>query len=80
MSGTFIIDEHNVVLNADELDDGSAVINIDYVDNGDIVQTGGYIIVRNEDGFIITTVINANGDVVQETVVELRRMLVQEDE
>ncbi len=40
----------------DELDDGSLCINFDLLDDDDtLMNTGGYILVRQEDeGFVIT--------------------------
>ena len=79
MSGQFIIDECNIELNPDQLDDGSGVINIDYVEDGQVTSTGGYVMVRNEDGEIVVTIIDAHGDLVWETAVSNKRMLIQSE-
>jgi hypothetical protein len=43
------------IMTGDQLDDGSLVINFDQQDDDVIVNTGGYVMVRQEDdGFIIT--------------------------
>lgn len=80
MSGQFIIDECNIELNPDQLDDGSGVINIDYVEDGQVTSTGGYVMVRSEDNFIVVTIIDANGDLVWENAIPNRRMLIQSEE
>ena len=79
MSGQFIIDECNIELNPEQLDDGSAVVNVDYVEDGQVTVTGGYVIVRNEDGKIAVTIIDARGDLVWETAVSNKRMLIQSE-
>lgn len=42
------------IMSNDQLDDGSLVVNFDMQDDGTIVNTGGYVQVRQEDkGFYI---------------------------
>ena len=54
------------IMTGDQLDDGSQVINFDLVDDDEIVQTGGYVMVRQEDdGFVIVSV-DGEGNVVNE--------------
>jgi hypothetical protein len=54
------------IMNSEQLDDGSQVINFDLVDDDEIVQTGGYVMVRQElIGFIITA-FDGEGNVVSD--------------
>lgn len=53
-------------MNSEQLDDGSQVINFDLVDDDEVVHTGGYVIVRQEDEGFIITAIDAEGYVVNE--------------
>ena len=55
-------------MTTDELDDGSCVINFDQQDDGSIVNTGGYVIVRQEDNGFVITAIDGQGDVVNQYV------------
>lgn len=52
-------------MNSEQLDDGSQVINFDLVDD-EVVHTGGYVIVRQEDEGFIITAIDGQGYVVNE--------------
>lgn len=52
-------------MNSEQLDDGSQVINFDLVDD-EVVHTGGYVIVRQEDDGFIITAIDGQGYVVNE--------------
>lgn len=54
------------IMSAEQLDDGSMVINFDQEDDNGICNTGGYVIVsQDEDGFHIRC-INGQGDCVNE--------------
>lgn len=54
------------IMNSEQLDDGSQVINFDLVDDDEVVHTGGYVMVRQEDdGFVIVS-IDGEGNVVNE--------------
>lgn len=58
-----------IIMTGDQLDDGSQVINFDLQDDeGSIVNTGGYVIVRQEDEGFVISCINGQGDVVNEYV------------
>jgi hypothetical protein len=54
------------IMSGDQLDDGSLVINFDQQDDNGICNTGGYVIVRQEDTGFIITCINGQGDIVNE--------------
>jgi hypothetical protein len=54
------------ILTRDELDDGSLVINFDQHDDGSIVNTGGYVMVRQEDDGFIITAFDGQGNLVNE--------------
>ena len=54
------------IMTGDELDDGSLVINFDMQDDDVIVNTGGYVIVSQEDNGFNIRCINGQGDVVNE--------------
>ena len=57
------------IMNGEQLDDGSQVINFDLVDDDEVVHTGGYVIVRQEDeGFVITS-FDGEGNVINEHTV-----------
>lgn len=58
------------IMTGDELDDGSLVINFDMQDDNGICNTGGYVMVRQEDeGFIIST-FDGQGNLVNEYVMD----------
>lgn len=59
------------IMTGDQLDDGSQVINFDMQDDeGSIVNTGGYVLVMQEDnGFYIKT-FDGQGNLVNEYVME----------
>lgn len=53
-------------MTGEKLDDGSMVINFDLMYDDEIVQTGGYVMVRQEDdGFVITS-FDGEGNVINE--------------
>jgi hypothetical protein len=56
------------IMTGDQLDDGSLVINFDQQDDNGICNTGGYVIVRQEEEGFIITAIDGQGDVVNEYV------------
>ena len=56
------------IMTGDELDDGSLVINFDQQDDGSIVNTGGYVMVSQDDTGFIITAIDGQGDVVNQYV------------
>ena len=57
-------------MNSDQLDDGSLVINFDKQDENGICNTGGYVLVRQEEeGFIIST-FDGQGELVNEYVMD----------
>ena len=56
------------IMTGDELDDGSLVINFDQHDDGSIVNTGGYVMVSQDDTGFIITAIDGQGDVVNQYV------------
>lgn len=53
-------------MSGEQLDDGSLVINFDMSDDDEIVQQGGYVIVRQEDSGYSIACVNAQGDIVNE--------------
>jgi hypothetical protein len=54
------------IMTPDELDDGSCVINFDQQDDGSIVNTGGYVMVSQDDTGFIITAIDGQGNVVNQ--------------
>jgi hypothetical protein len=60
------------IMTGDQLDDGSLVINFDQQDDNGICNTGGYVIVRQEDEGFIITAIDGQGDVVNEYVMSYK--------
>jgi len=54
------------IMTGDQLDDGSLVINFDQQDDDIIVNTGGYVMVRQEDDGFIITAFDGQGNVVNE--------------
>mgnify|MGYP006921297664 CR=1 FL=1 len=54
------------IMTTDELDDGSCVINFDQQDDGSIVNTGGYVMVSQDDTGFIITAIDGQGNVVNQ--------------
>ena len=54
------------IMSGDELDDGSLVVNFDQQDDNGICNTGGYVIVRQEENCFVITCIDGQGDVVNE--------------
>ncbi len=60
------------IMSGDQLDDGSLVINFDQQDDNGICNTGGYVIVRQEDEGFIITAIDGQGDVVNEYVMSYK--------
>lgn len=55
-----------IVMSGDQLDDGSMVVNFDLEDDTGICNTGGYVIVREEDTGFVISCIDGQGDVVNE--------------
>ena len=63
-------------MQAEDLDDGSIAINFDNVDHeSGKVDTGGYVMVRDEDGYIIVTMFDKDGNVVFENATEKARLV-----
>jgi hypothetical protein len=56
------------IMTGDQLDDGSLVINFDQQDDDGICNTGGYVIVQQEDDGFHIRCIDGQGDVVNEYV------------
>ena len=54
------------IMTGDELDDGSLVINFDQQDDDGICNTGGYVMVRQEDSGFIITAFDGQGNLVNE--------------
>jgi hypothetical protein len=54
------------IMTGDQLDDGSLVINFDQQDDDGICNTGGYVMVRQEDGGFIITAFDGQGNLVNE--------------
>jgi hypothetical protein len=54
------------IMSSDQLDDGSLCINFDQQDDNGICNTGGYVLVRQEDDGFIITAIDGRGYVVNE--------------
>lgn len=53
-------------MTGETLDDGSQVINFDLGDDDGIVNTGGYVMVRQEDEGFYITVFDGQGNLVNE--------------
>lgn len=63
-------------MQAEQLDDGSIAVNFDNVDHeSGQVDTGGYVMVRDEDGYIIVTMFDKEGNVVFENATEKTRLV-----
>ncbi len=61
------------IMSGDQLDDGSLVINFDQQDDeGSIVNTGGYVLVSQDDEGFIITAIDGQGDVVNQYVMSYK--------
>jgi hypothetical protein len=56
------------IMTGDQLDDGSLVINFDQQDDNGICNTGGYVMVRQEDEGFVTTIFDGQGNLVNEYV------------
>jgi hypothetical protein len=54
------------IMTGDQLDDGSLVINFDQQDDNGICNTGGYVLVRQEDEGFIITAFDGQGNLVNE--------------
>jgi hypothetical protein len=54
------------IMTGDQLDDGSLVINFDQQDDDGICNTGGYVMVRQEDDGFIITACDGQGNIVNE--------------
>lgn len=54
------------VMSGEQLDDGSQVVNFDLVDDDEIVHTGGYVIVRQEDSGFSVACVDGQGNIVNE--------------
>lgn len=54
------------IMNSEQLDDGSQVINFDLGDDEGIVNTGGYVMVRQEDEGFTIIACDGEGNVVNE--------------
>lgn len=63
-------------MQAEHLDDDSIAVNFDSVDHeSGQVDTGGYLMVRDEDGYIIATMFDKDGNVVFEYATEKTRLV-----
>jgi len=63
-------------MQAEHLDDDSIAVNFDNVDHeSGQVDTGGYLMVRDEDGYIIATMFDKEGNVVFEYATEKTRLV-----
>ena len=60
-------------MSGDQLDDGSLVVNFDLEDDNGICNTGGYVIVREDDTGFVVTCIDGQGDVVNEYVMSFQQ-------
>lgn len=56
------------IMSGDQLDDGSLVVNFDMQDDNGICNTGGYVLVRQEDEGFVITCFDGQGNVVNEYV------------
>jgi hypothetical protein len=56
------------IMTGDQLDDGSLCINFDQQDDDGICNTGGYVLVRQEDGGFVTSIFDGQGNLVNEYV------------
>jgi hypothetical protein len=54
------------IMTGDQLDDGSLCINFDQQDDNGICNTGGYVLVRQEDDGFIITAFDGQGNLVNE--------------
>jgi hypothetical protein len=54
------------IMSSDQLDDGSLCINFDQQDDNGITNTGGYVLVRQEDDGFIITAFDGQGNLVNE--------------
>jgi hypothetical protein len=54
------------IMSSDQLDDGSLCINFDQQDDNGICNTGGYVLVRQEDDGFIITAFDGQGNLVNE--------------
>lgn len=61
------MNNEKIIMTGDQLDDGSLVINFDKEDDNGISNTGGYVIVTQEDNGFNIRIIDGQGDVVSET-------------
>lgn len=55
-------------MSGDQLDDGSLCINFDMQDDNGICNTGGYVLVRQEDEGFVTSIFDGQGNLVNEHV------------
>jgi hypothetical protein len=60
------------IMTGDELDDGSLVINFDQQDDNGICNTGGYVMVRQEDSGFIITAFDGQGNLVNEYLMDYK--------
>ena len=54
------------IMTGDQLDNGSLVINFDQQDDDGICNTGGYVMVRQEDDGFTITACDGQGNIVNE--------------
>lgn len=54
------------IMSGDQLDDGSLCINFDMQDDNGICNTGGYVLVRQEDEGFVTSIFDGQGNLVNE--------------
>lgn len=59
-----------IIMTGDELDDGSLVVNFDLQDDTGICNTGGYVMVRQEDVAFVITCFDGQGNIVNEYVMD----------
>ena len=56
------------IMSGDQFDDGSLVVNFDMQDDNGICNTGGYVLVRQEDEGFVTSIFDGQGNLVNEHV------------
>jgi hypothetical protein len=59
-----------IIMTGDELDDGSLTVNFDLQDDTGICNTGGYVMVRQEDVAFVITCFDGQGNIVNEYVMD----------
>lgn len=67
------MNNEKVIMSGDQLDDGSLVINFDKEDDNGISNTGGYVLVRQEDDCFIISTFDGQGNLVNEYVMDYQQ-------